>query len=564
MEPPAGQDQSTQPERRACVACPRCGQGYRVSVRLLGRRLICRHCREEWRAAEVRPEDFRSGVLLGGGDNGDSASIDLPDDLPAAGSSGASSVAIDTRWAGRTLGRYRVSSLLGHGGMAVVWRAHDDALRRDVALKILNQRKEREGYGRLNTELFMQEARAIARLQHPSVVSIYEVAEDQEQVFLALELMEGGTLKEYVDRFGRIPPRELWSMMVQPAKALALAHRREIIHRDIKPSNLMFDEHGHLKLMDFGLADVAFEDASQLIRGKAVGSFGWIAPETARGQDTTAASDIYSLGLVMLYALRGRPWIAAHSRAEFLELHRNPPALDLGGIKGLTPRGMELLKTCLAVEPTDRYLSASLLADALQECADERTAEASRRRKGHVGVAVIAAIIGGLAVSIAALQYFTYLMDQDGMLQVTRGRPSAGVSSPTPAAAPAPAAAPPSIMAPATPPNMAPLPPTLTAPPEAATAEPQSKRPDASEDNVHRPWPEVYGDTAFHFVASKNGKVFHRADSPCGRRIFASNLVTFSTVEEALAAGRTPCPECHPEEKPAGPALEVSSGPSED
>ncbi|MEE8385853.1 MAG: serine/threonine-protein kinase, partial [Dehalococcoidia bacterium] len=298
---------------------------------------------------------------------------------------------IDKSWAGRTLGRYQVLSVLGHGGMAAVWRAHDETLRRDAALKILHRRGDQGGNGgTLNADLFMQEAQAIAKLQHPAVVTIFEVGREADQVFLALELMEGGTLKEYVERYGCIPPRELWALMVGPARALALAHRRGIIHRDIKPTNLMFDDHGHLKLMDFGLADVAQEVASERLRGKTVGSMGWIAPETARAEPTTAASDIYSIGLAILYALSGRPWLHAPSRGELMALHRDPPSLDLSRIKGMTPRGEAILRTCLAVEPTDRYLTAGRLADALQQCADEDPTEISRARKSQALVAAAA------------------------------------------------------------------------------------------------------------------------------------------------------------------------------
>lgn len=558
MDQTPGQDRTAESERRACVACPRCGQGYRVSARLLGRRMICRQCREKWRAVELSPEDFRSGRLMKEDSSSTAGEIDLPDDLPEAGSSGSSSVVIDTRWAGRTLGRYRVMSVLGHGGMAVVWRAHDDALRRDVALKILTQRESGNEHGGLNAELFMQEARAIAKLQHPSVVPIYEVAQDQGEVFLALELMEGGTLRQYVERYGRIPPRELWSMMIQPAKALALAHRVGIVHRDIKPTNLMFDDHGHLKLMDFGLADVAREAASEKLRGKAVGSLGWIAPETARGQSTTPAGDIYGMGLIMLYALRGKAWLTAASKAEFMALHRNPPPLDLSGIRGLTPNGAALLRKCLAVEPLERFASAALLADALQECADENPTQRSRRRKSHASVAVVAALIGGGLVGIAALRYSFGLLERQDQLRrpvVTRWN-TVGQETDAPL-----------LTSDVKSPPKAPDAPLAALPKGKVKAPAAAKQAEKPADDPRRPWPEVYPDGRFAFVASTKSNVFHRADSDCGRSIFASNLVTFASVEEALAAGRKPCPKCHPSDA-ARPAARgetgIVAGPSED
>jgi serine/threonine protein kinase len=314
---------------------------------------------------------------------------------------------------GRNLGRYRVLSVLGQGGMGVVWRGHDDTLRRDVALKILTQhRKKKDASGGLNVELFMQEARAVAKLQHPSVVSIFEVAEDSGQVFLALELMEGGTLKEYVERQGAVPARSLFEMMIGPAKALSLAHKRGIVHRDVKPGNLMFDDHGHLKLMDFGLADVANEAASAKIRGKAVGSLGWIAPETAKGQGTTAASDIYAFGLVMMYALTGRPWIHADSRSKLISLHQKPPVLDLSPILGLTPLAREILQKCMAVNPADRFASADALVEALQRCASDDPEHKLRIRRSSVITAAAMLLVGSVLGVGAALYYFSKLDQQ--------------------------------------------------------------------------------------------------------------------------------------------------------
>jgi len=398
------------PQTRVTVACPQCAQRYKVAQRLLGRRLVCKKCRNKWRARELTAEERQSRRAPKREEPSDSGRVDLHDDLPP--DAGSSTVAIDMSWAGRQIGRYRARSLLGYGGMGVVWRAHDDTLRRDVALKILGHKRKEGRQSRLNTDLFMQEARAVAKLQHPSVVSIYEVSEDQGRIFLSLELMEGGTLKEYVDANGPIEPQRLFKLMVGSAMALSLAHRRGVIHRDIKPSNLMFDDHGHLKLMDFGLADVSQEDVSERLRGKAVGSLGWVAPETARGKDTTELSDIYSFGLVMMYAMTGEPFIHAKTRTAIINLHRNPPQLELDGIDGLTPRGKRLLQKCLAVEPADRFASAEDLAEAMRACAEEDPAARREQRKSGVSIAVAAVVFGVLAGIGLTLHYVLKLMDQ--------------------------------------------------------------------------------------------------------------------------------------------------------
>ncbi|MFQ5424020.1 MAG: serine/threonine-protein kinase [Phycisphaerae bacterium] len=320
----------------------------------------------------------------------------LPDDAPPMA---GSSAILDLSLAGRKLGRYRILSLLGKGGMGVVWRGHDDVLCRDVAIKILASRKSRRRrHDRpgLNVDLFMQEARAVAKLQHPSVVSIFEVVEDQGERFLVLELMEGGTLKELVERDGPVAPRDLFAMMVGSAKALEAAHKRGVIHRDIKPSNFMFDDHGHLKLGDFGLADVADEDVSDRLRGRAVGSLGWVAPEAARGEPIRPVSDVYCMGLVMLYALRGRPWLRADSRTRLLALHQNPPAVDLSDIETLTPAGADLLRRCLAVSPEERFESAGALAEALDACA-RPSAEPVMAHRAGAGLTVAMTVFAVLA-----------------------------------------------------------------------------------------------------------------------------------------------------------------------
>ncbi len=552
MEPSQRQDRSTQPQRRVSVACPHCGQGYRVQVRIVGRRLACRQCKREWRAKELAPSDFRSGLLVGAGTSSSSGTALLNGQVPVAGSS---ATVIDTRWAGKRLGRYDVASVLGHGGMGVVWRANDGGLRRDVALKILNRQGSVSGNGGgLDTQLFMQEARAIAKLQHPSVVSIFEVAEDCGQIFLALELMDGGTLKEHVERYGRIPPRELWAKMVGPARALALAHRRGIIHRDIKSSNLMFDDHGNLKLMDFGLADVAQETAgertaSERMRGKTVGSMGWIAPETAKGEGTTSASDIYGMGLVMLYALTGRVWLRAKSRGELMALHANPPPLDISGIKGLTPKGAAILRTCLAVEQTDRYLTADRLADALQECAEEDPELASRLRTRNIMVNAVVGICCALLMAAIILPYSLSLVESSG--EFRRGavhRSSAPTAGPRDEL-PSGSAISDSEDGPAV---------AAKLDPESAVAQADSE---ASIERLRRPWPQVYGDSDFKFVGSKKSHTFHLATDKCGRSIYASNLEIFETAEEAINEGWKPCPNCQPADVNK---VGIASGPETD
>jgi len=564
--------ETTLPGDRVTVACPSCGQQYRVAPRLLGKRLSCKHCRTEWRAES---SSDTGGMLNTGGSAiviGDSSRTSTDDMPPLAGSS---SSIVDTSWAGKQLGRYKVLSLLGKGGMGVVWRAHDDTLRRDVALKILTATKKAVKNG-LNMELFMQEARAVAKLQHPSVVSIFEVAHDQGEDFLALELMDGGTIKEYVDRFGPIEAKKLFLLMAGPARALDVAHRRGIIHRDIKPSNLMFDDHGHLKLMDFGLADVANEMASAKLKGKAVGSLGWIAPETAKGEQTTPRSDIYSMGLVMMYALTGRPWLNADSRTKMLQIHQAPPDLDLTRVPGLTPCSAAMLQKCLAVDPHDRFETAGELADVLIECGNEvdmLVAPPPLKKSGGLSPAMLAG--GGVALA-AVIGLIIYLAvggsgkntstaqtaDSDRVLTPV-------VDNPEPRHVPKPRLSAPTPPRPVVPPvQPAPTP----AKPEAPKSEPKAPDADAKTDspdadtspakppqftsadafprNQHNsPWPGIVDEAALTLIASKNGQVYHLPTCEGGRKIFVRNLVNMLSPADAAGSGRRPCPHCKPPAK---------------
>lgn len=548
MDPTLKSEQELDPLRKAAVACPNCRQGYRLPVRLLGRKLVCRHCRQEFRAEELDSSAMNQLRTASSQKLSNSPRITASAESPSNGDhsdspprAGSQSIAIDTRWVGQKLGRYKILSILGQGGMGVVWRGHDDTLRRDVALKILNRSKTKNGsIGGLSAELFMQEARAVAKLQHPSVVSIFEVAEDQGEVFLALELMEGGTLKEYVDKKenARLAPRELFELMIGPAKALALAHDRGIIHRDIKPGNLMFDDHGHLKLMDFGLADVQNEVASEKIRGKAVGSLGWIAPETARGKGTTPQSDIYGMGLVLLYALTGKPLVHARSRSKLIALHQNPPEPDYSSIPDITPSGLSILRKCLAVDPAERFQTAHELVAALQRCADEDPRARTRERRSHATVAVLAVIIGALVGVGGVVYYFLDLIERQNEAQMPvftlqsssedwLEDPREHTDRRDEANSEQPASISPGVQ-----------------------DEPKSDGDAvrfASLAEARVPWPQVpelVDPSTFAFVGSAHGKVFHLPTSACGRMIRASNLVSFKSLEEAEASGRHLCREC--------------------
>lgn len=513
------------------IGCPKCGASYRVGAQLVGRRFQCRKCNHVWRWGLKGSGTLGSGITQPGSDSHVAPLRSGDEGLPMAGST--SSTVIDMSWVGKRLGRYELKSVLGRGGMGVVWRAHDPTLNREIAVKILTTPQGQASNGSLSRALFLQEARAAAKLNHPGAITVFEIADAGGVSFIAMELMHGGMLRDRVEKTGPLDPRELFRLLVPPVKALALAHERGIIHRDVKPGNLMFDDHGMLKIGDFGLSDVTGDPASQSLRGRSVGSLGWVAPETARGEPTTAQSDIYSMGLVMLYALTGKPWLSSESRSKLLALHQNPPELEVDNIPGLTDDGKALLHRCLARDPADRFHTAGELATFLEHCAnepDEPLVPQSLAEKGKLKVALIS--VGACLVAIVLVVLFVlgYLDQISQSLRKPQLRPRA-VSMPAEHVSPA----------------------APNGPPEVVPATPHVED---SEPRTPEPWYGKVDPASLHFVSSKVGRVYHLPSCEGGRKIFIYNLVDYNTTAEAEAAGKHPCPQCHPERSAAasGPA----------
>lgn len=193
--------------------------------------------------------------------------------------------------------RYEVIEKIGTGGMALVYRAHDNVLDRDVAIKVLREAFDNESSVVSN---FIREARSSASLVHPNVVSVYDVAQCDNFFYMVMELVNGKTLKEYIKRNPRLPWQEACNYAIQIGQGIQAAHDRNIIHRDIKPQNIIMDSSGTLKVTDFGIAK-AVEGDKAIAGGTAMGSVHYISPEQARGGFTDFRSDIYSLGLSLIH-----------------------------------------------------------------------------------------------------------------------------------------------------------------------------------------------------------------------------------------------------------------------
>ena len=307
----------------------------------------------------------------------------------------------------RFLGEYEVIAELARGGMGVVYRARQVKLDRIVALKLVRD-PGLATYADLRR--FQIEAEAVAQLDHPNIVPIYEVGQAEDQPYFSMKLIEGGNLSGNIERL-RHHPRDVARLMVKVARAVHYAHQRAILHRDLKPSNILVGGHDEPFVTDFGLAKriepgaASAETATEAVMGTPA----YMPPEQARGgtKSVTTAADVYSLGATLYEALTGRPPFAASSTPEILRkvLDEEPPSprsLNPGVDRDLAT----ICLKCLEKEPSRRFASAELLAEDLERWLDGRPITArpvSTRERAVKWVRRKPALAGLLAFSAAAL-----------------------------------------------------------------------------------------------------------------------------------------------------------------
>ena len=264
--------------------------------------------------------------------------------------------------------RYELRGLLGSGGMANVFLAHDEVLDRDVALKLLkDQYAENEEF----VERFKREARSAASLSHPHIVPGFAWGETGDGMYyIAMEYLSGGTLKERIMSKGALPARTAAAVALQIAEALQAAHEQGMIHRDIKPRNILITDSGHVKVADFGIAHAA-EASTISDLGDILGSVKYMSPEQAIGEPVGPESDLYSLGVVLYEMLTGRVPFEVATPTDVPVKHAEEPPPHPKEINPKVPEGTDaLVMKLLATDPADRYASAGELIEDLRRVRD--------------------------------------------------------------------------------------------------------------------------------------------------------------------------------------------------
>ncbi|MEX1310531.1 MAG: protein kinase [Candidatus Sulfomarinibacteraceae bacterium] len=323
---------------------------------------------------------------------------------------------------GMALGRYRLEARIGEGGMGSVWKARDELLERDVALKALPRALVTDPSAERR---FEREARAMGRLQHPNVVGIYDIGtadpgSGDEIPFLVMELVPGRPLNELI--FTRPDFREILRWMEQVTRALSAAHAAGIVHRDLKPSNIMVDDEGHVVVLDFGLARLAQRDGdipedTLTTPGMVLGSCPYMAPEQALGQEVTPQSDVFAFGAVLYEAITGERAFKGDTPMRVLQAvvrSTTVPAEDLA--PGLPTALYEIIDRCMAREASQRYATAGELGRDLNavleiEASSPSTATTEMHKPGVVVASRlrrtrrrrVLAAVAAVALSIGAL-----------------------------------------------------------------------------------------------------------------------------------------------------------------
>ena len=270
-------------------------------------------------------------------------------------------------------GRYRLEAKLGSGGMSTVYLARDETLDRPVAVKVMHREMSEQPD---QLERFRQEARAVAKLSNPNVVSVIDAGEDEGHPYIVFEYVKGETLKQRIARVGALDTQEALAYAIEIARGLSVAHARQMVHRDIKPQNVLIDEEGRAKLTDFGISRQLEQDG-MTATGRVLGTTDYVAPEQAMGRGVDPRSDIYSLGVVLYEMLVGQVPFHADSQVGVAMKHVNE---DLPDVQRRRPEvsaaAALVVERSTAKNAEERYHSIGEMIDDLETALEVEAARA--------------------------------------------------------------------------------------------------------------------------------------------------------------------------------------------
>jgi tRNA A-37 threonylcarbamoyl transferase component Bud32 len=270
-------------------------------------------------------------------------------------------------------GRYRLEERIGSGGMSTVYRAFDETLERWVAVKVLHHTMEDDP---VQLERFRREARTVARLSHPHVVTVIDAGEDDGHPFIVFEYIDGDTLKGLIKRTGPLPVAEAVAYAIEIGRGLMAAHYERLVHRDVKPQNVLIDADGRAKVTDFGISRSLDADGLTAT-GRVLGTTDYVAPEQALGEEVTEQSDVYSLGVCLFEMLTGSVPFAAESQVGVAMKHVRDPLPDVQALRPEMSSALAaIVERATAKELANRYADAAEMVEDLEQALEIEAARA--------------------------------------------------------------------------------------------------------------------------------------------------------------------------------------------
>ncbi len=268
-------------------------------------------------------------------------------------------------WVGQNLGKYEIVSLLGQGGMGLVFRAFDPTIERDVAIKVLSGAVSQDATA---LQRFQVEARTAGKLSHPNVVTVYEIGNEGLTNYLVQEFVEGESAAAHLEERGRYAPAEATRIMIEACKGLGAAHALGLVHRDIKPANILVSRDGSVKVADFGLAKQAGAGSGVTVAGQILGTPHFMSPEQCQSSDVDFRSDIYSLGATYYALLSGQnPYAESGSVMQVMFAHCQSDAPDPRELSSTVPKAcVDVIRQAMAKRPEERYRSMEAMQRDLE------------------------------------------------------------------------------------------------------------------------------------------------------------------------------------------------------